>query len=322
MTWKKLSVAAATGAVLLVVVLISLSYSRFASQQIYQESVGHLEEIYTQINSTFRSAVTRSWRNYISDRSEGDPEELAAFLQGEKSAWHFTAFYFLSGDGRYITDLGGAGTLTLENNLDGQTGEYEEIVMTDGPDGTGRTTIFAVPIEPGRYRGFDYSAIGISFDCDGLARALSISAFSGQSDCFVISSDGRVLFSSRESREQPGNLLDHLDSRGFLDQADLETVSRDWAGGVQRVTACRLDGVPHYLCYQPMGISDWMLASTAPVEVVNSNMNHFAVVTLVVLAVLFGLLAFGVVFFISRGSRRRMWKKIRKFSPGSGCLTF
>ena len=139
MTRKKLLGAAAIGTVLLAVVLISLSYSRFSSQQIYQESVGHLEEIYTQINSAFRSAITgswrllRSWRNYISYASEEQPEELAAFIQEEKSAWHFTSFYFLARDGSYITDLGGVGKLELEKNLDEQTGEYEEIVMTEDP---------------------------------------------------------------------------------------------------------------------------------------------------------------------------------------------
>ena len=62
MARKKLLWALAAMAALAAVILISTAYSRFASRQIYQESVSHLEEIYTQINGTFRSTVTKNWR--------------------------------------------------------------------------------------------------------------------------------------------------------------------------------------------------------------------------------------------------------------------
>ena len=62
MTHKKLLGVAAALAAALAVLLTSFCYSRFASRQIYQESVSHLEEIYTQINGAFRSTITKKWR--------------------------------------------------------------------------------------------------------------------------------------------------------------------------------------------------------------------------------------------------------------------
>ena len=59
-TLKKIPRTAVMSVVLVVVVLTSLIYFRYALQQIRQESVSHLEEIYTQINSAFRSTITKN----------------------------------------------------------------------------------------------------------------------------------------------------------------------------------------------------------------------------------------------------------------------
>ena len=87
MARKNLQGAVIISAALFLVILISFGYYRFTSRQIFQESESHLEEIYAQINSTFRSTISknwrllRSWKRYISD---ADPEELTAFIQEEK----------------------------------------------------------------------------------------------------------------------------------------------------------------------------------------------------------------------------------------------
>lgn len=318
MTRNKLLGAAAVCAVLMTLILISLSYSRFASRQIYRESVSHLEEIYSQINSSFRSTITknwrllRSWRNYIADTAGDAPEKCRDFLQQEKEDWHFTTFYFISEDGNYITDSGDRGYLNLGEDLDRLVREQENIVVDGTLPSAEQITVFAVPTVPGSYLDFPYIAIGISFNSSDMTGALSINAFSGQSDCFITYSDGRILFSSQQSGQQPYNFLAYLRANGRFSGIDAEDVAQDWKNGEERVITCSLEGVNHYLAYQPVGFSDWMLVSIAPAEVVNASMNHFILVTLAVMALLFGIIALGAVVLIIFSNRRRLWEKNRE----------
>ncbi len=318
---KKLTRARATIAIVAAIamaILISLAYSRFATHQIVLESVSHLDEIYTQINSTFRSTITKnwrllhSWRNYIHATADTAPEELAAFIQEEKEDWHFTTFYFLSEDGNYTTELGQTGYLDLGKDLDRLVSAQEDIVVDGTLPNMKQITIFAVPTKPGHYLGFEYTAIGISFNTDDMAGALSINAFSGQSDCFITYSDGRILFSSKSDGDQPYNFLAYLRSNADFLGLDADFIAQDWKDGAHRTVICDLDGPSHYLSYQPVGFDDWMLVSVAPVGIVNASMNRFTLVTLIVLALLFGLIAVGVVVSIMLNSRRRMWEKNRE----------
>ncbi|WP_161844999.1 hybrid sensor histidine kinase/response regulator [Pseudoflavonifractor sp. 524-17] len=315
---KKQRGAAAIVAVLAVVILISIGYSGFASRQIYQESVSHLEEIYTQMNNTLRTTLTKNWRilrswsRYVSSTAEANPEEFFAFLQTAKEDWHFASFYFLDEEGAYVTDLGETGRLELGDNLERLTRSGENIVVDGEGSGGEWVTIFAVPVQPGRYRDFDYGAIGMSFRTDDMTKALSIQAFSGKSDCFITYPDGRVLFSSQSREKQPEHFLDYLDRSGTFSQEDMEKIARDWANGEQRVTICHLDGTAYYLCYQPVGFSGWMLAGIAPVDLVNANMNSFVIATLVVMALLFGVIAVGIILSVIMSNRRRMVEKNRE----------
>ena len=97
------------------IILISFAYSRFATQQILQESIEHLEEIYNQINDNFRSTVSknwrllRSWKSYIANSAEENPDGFTAFIEEEREDWHFSTFYFLAENGDYITSRGWRG---------------------------------------------------------------------------------------------------------------------------------------------------------------------------------------------------------------------
>lgn len=311
--WESVTILAA----LAVVLVISISYSRFASQQIFLESVNHLNEIYTQINSTFRSTISKNWRllhsweSYITQTAQSDPEEMVDFIQKEKADWHFTAFYFLSEDGAYITGQGDTGYLNLGDNLGRLVEDQENIVVDSVLPSARQITIFAVPIQPGQYQGFDYVAVGICFNTEDMTQALSINAFNGQSDCFITYSDGRILFSSQTKEQQPYNLLAYLREHGTFDGMDAEFVAQDWKNGTQRILICQLDGQPYYLCYQPVGFDNWMLAAIAPSDVVNAGMNYFSYVTVGVMALLFGVIAVGVVVLIMLSNRRRIREKNR-----------
>ena len=298
------------GAALAAVVVLSLFYARFASRQIYRESVSRLEEVYGQVNAALRSTISknwrllRSWQPYIA--AETDPAALADFLLEEGEAWHFTAFYFLAPDGSYVTGQGETGRMALAGlDLSDTASEVQS------PDGR-RLALFTVPAEPGTYRGFDYAAVGFAFPAEDMSGGLRVETFSDQSRCFVVLPGGQVLFSSHSGPDAPSNLLDDLRRRGSFSGMEPEDVARDWQRGERLTTMCRLDGRAHYLTYQPVGFSGWMLVSAAPADVVNAGMSRFSLVTLTVMALLFGILALGAVAASVHTSRRRVWEQDRE----------
>ncbi len=295
------------------IILISFAYSRFATQQILQESIEHLEEIYNQINDNFRSTVSknwrllRSWKSYIANSAEENPDGFTAFIEEEREDWHFSTFYFLAENGDYITSRGWRGNLDLgEENIRLLMEEQRDIVVDCTAPNAPRITVFAVPAKPGRYRDFHYSAIAFSFYSADMTRALSINAFAGQSDCFVIYPSGHVLFSSRIDETVPVNLMEWLHDQGLY----IDTVEQDWQDGTRRVLFINnASGRPLYLYYQPVGFSDWMLVSITPADVVNASMNHFILVTMAVMALLSALVAMAVVIYVILLNRRQVREK-------------
>jgi len=287
--------------------VLSLFYARFASRQIYRESVSRLEEVYGQVNAALRSTISknwrllRSWQPYIA--AETDPAALADFLLEEGEAWHFPAFYFLAPDGSYVTGQGETGRMALAGlDLSDTASEVQS------PDGR-RLALFTVPAEPGTYRGFAYAAVGFAFPAEDMSGGLRVETFSDQSRCFVVLPGGQVLFSSHSGPDAPSNLLDDLRRRGSFSGMEPEDVARDWQRGERLTTMCRLDGRAHYLTYQPVGFSGWMLVSAAPADVVNAGMSRFSLVTLTVMALLFGILALCAVAASVHTSRRRVWEQ-------------
>lgn len=296
----------------LIIAIICLLYSRFTSQQVYQESANHLNEIYTQIASTFRSTISKNWRLLQSWQpyiASARPDQLQDFMQQEKAAWHFTNFYFLAEDGSFITEEGQTGRLELGGSLK-QLAEGQNVVTDSNLPEAGQVTIFAVPTAAGEYQGFAYAALAISFNTSDMSHSLSIDAFSGQSQCYITYPDGRILFSSQSIElGQTYNLLEHLSLGTNFRNTTAEALFSQWQEGVSNVATCQLNGHNYYLAYQPVGFAGWMLAGLAPVAVVNANMHQFTLVTMLVMSLLFGLIAAGLVGILLLSSRRQMGEK-------------
>ena len=63
---KRNFILAAVGTV--VVLAVCFGYGHFVSNKIYEESTSHLREVYSQVNKTFTSLVSRNW-SLLSDWS-------------------------------------------------------------------------------------------------------------------------------------------------------------------------------------------------------------------------------------------------------------
>ena len=300
---------------LAVVVFICQIYSRFLAQRIYQESSHHLKETFTQVNTTFSALVSKNWRilrgweEYIQEIAAVDTEAFQTYIRKEKQDWSFTDFYFLSGDGNYMTADGRSGYLNLGRELETLVEGRENVVLDGSLPDADKIIIFAVPVTEGSYQGFSYTAIAISFNIQDLADALDIQSFSGQGKCYVSYGDGRIIFSSQVEEEQPYNLLAYLKKNQVLGEKTAEQVGQDWKDGASGVIRYRVGAKEYYLSYQPVGFSDWVMHGIVPVEAINSNMNMLTTVTMLVMAAIFTLIAANIVLLVISSNKRDIQKK-------------
>ena len=138
-------------------------YFDFVSQTIYEESTAHLREIFHQTNQTLYNLVSvnwgrmRLWVPYLSiARSEG---EIIDYVNLAKEESNFTDFFFISRNGYYISLDGQEGYLDLRYQLARLILDREPVVINSVVPDKPEIMVFAIPAEPGTYRGFSYEAI-------------------------------------------------------------------------------------------------------------------------------------------------------------------
>ena len=160
-------------------VWISIVYFNFISQRIYEDSTGHLSEIYGQVNRAFGSFVEKnwglldSWGDSLVLAEEKGGSAAADFIAGEQDYWGFSEFYFLSGDERCMTLSGLASGMALGGSWDSLIRQREPVMAGETlPDGR-EVTVFAVPVPHGTYGDFPYDAIAISYTNADLAKSLN-----------------------------------------------------------------------------------------------------------------------------------------------------
>ena len=64
-----------------------------------------------------------------------------------------------------------------------------------------RRVVFTVPISPVSIYGDTYTCIAVSYDNETLEEMIGGHAYNGQSDCYIVYPDGRVLLSEEPKSE-------------------------------------------------------------------------------------------------------------------------
>ena len=297
-------------AVGLAVIFVGVVYFRFISRRIFEDSTGHLEEIYGQVNRSFGDFIDRSWDlldssgDYLALAAEENAGAVEEYIADKQGQWGFTSFYFLSHDQSCMTpdgtrlslELGdGWGTLAREGSV------MAGVTLSDGRD----VTVFAVSVPTGRYRGFDYDAIAIGYTNADLANSLNVDAFSGYANCFVIRDDGAVLLSTQEGGNVFKNYLAYLDAASDLDEEGLTGLRSDWQNGVSGLIQCQVGGVSCCILYLPVGYQDYVMLSVVPQSAVSAGFLSVQKTTIIALAVLFLLIGATVFAVILSRSKKR-----------------
>ena len=92
---------------------VSLKYSRFVSDMIYEESAAHLTEIYHQANQSLHNLVGNNWSTmqmwvpYLNDMT--DEDLIKHYIEKLQKEAGFTEVYFISREGMYQTITGDHG---------------------------------------------------------------------------------------------------------------------------------------------------------------------------------------------------------------------
>lgn len=291
-----------------------IGYFTFVSFMVYQESTSHLKEIYTQSNKAFSDIVSEKWKNlndwlpYL-EKANSD-EEMSQYISDRQEQWGFTDFYFITRDGDYITSDGKTGYISLRNQLPDLMENDKPILASAAFPGYPELIFFAVPAFKGKYGGFEFEAIGISYNNSDMAESLEASAFEGCSESYVIDGTGRVIIDCAMTCDNTFfNLISWLEKETSMGTAEIKSLSDKMNNGEFGVTRFVKSGEGYYLVYQPTNLLDWTVVGIVPTAVVNASMNRLQAITIpAIIAVSVFIFAI-VIFFIVSENRKNLAAK-------------
>lgn len=298
------------------IVAVCVQYSRFVLQTIYKESTDHLTEIYHQANRSLHNMVSRKWGAmhmwvpYIQDMSS--ERQIENYIADAREEVGFTDFYFVSRDGSYLTVNGETGYLDMKEDLPSLILYDKDVVLTSVVPGQPQIIVFAVPSDPGTYMGFDYEAIAIGFNNSDLMETLEITAFDGQSACYVIHSDGRVIVDNTtdtENHREFYNFFALMENNSDFSEDEIASLREDILQGRDGTVAFHLDGTYYYLTYESAEFEDWTVLGLVPTDVVNASMNRLQTNTMTLVAIITSIPCVVLLSFIIHQNRLKLKRK-------------
>lgn len=300
-----------------------LVYSAYTQEQIYQESTANLLSTYGQSAKTFTMFAQRNWNiltdwdSYLCTLVEnGQQEEQWQEYIAQKATWQYTDFYLFNEQCEFWTTAGRQGTAEhMKEN-------FAELYAANGPVITSYTSsqgirkiMFAVPMEqPLQLGDTTYTALAVSYDNAVLEKLLSSMVYEGQSDCYVVRSNGEVVLSTEvktEITEQLTNLFDYLQQNARVDQPYFDTMVQTLPQGGEGCVLFTMNGQKYYLIYQPVGILDWGIIGIVPTGVVDAGMRRVQMATIFIIT-LHGLLVMAGVVRIQRDAERNRRRDLER----------
>lgn len=317
---------------MLLVMLVSIFvYSFYTQKQIYQESTANLLSTYGQSAKTLTMFAQRNWNiltdwdSYLSGLVEkGQQEEQWQDYIAQKATWQYTDFFLFNEQCEFWTTAGRQGTAEHMKE------SFAELYAANGPVITSYTSsqgirkvMFAMPMgQPLQLGDTTYTALAVSYDNAVLEKLLSSMVYEGQSDCYVVRSDGEVVLSTEVKTviaELMTNLFDYLQQNASVDQPYFDTMVQTLPQGGEGCVLFTMNGQKYYLIYQPVGIMDWGIIGIVPTGVVDAGMRRVQGVTILVIALL-GLLIMAGVVKIQRDAERNRRRELEHHREASDMM--
>lgn len=308
---------------LLVLLVGILAYSAYTQKEVYQESTANLLSTYGQSAKTFTMFAQRNWNiltdwdSYLGALAErGEQEGQWQEYIAQKATWQYTDFFLFNEQCEFWTTAGRQGTAEhMKEN-------FAELYAANGPVITSYTSsqgirkvMFAMPMEqPLQLGDTTYTALAVSYDNAVLEKLLSSMVYEGQSDCYVVRSDGEVVLSTEVKTvivELMANLFDYLQQNASVDQPYFDTMVQTLPQGGEGCVLFTMNGQKYYLIYQPLGILDWSIIGIVPTGVVDAGMRRVQMATIFIIT-LHGLLIMAGVVKIQRDAERNRRRDLER----------
>ena len=315
---KKQSSIALLTALLAIVFAAGIGvYSNYIGMQIYQESSDHLLESYAQISKTFTLFVQRNWTvlsqwdSLMKDvQTDEDVDEIWNTIQDNRSSWHYSDFYLFNECTQYITADGRRGS------ADSISSVVREVYSEDGPIVSTYTAtygvskiVFAMPLSRSMtLDGVTYTGLAVSYDTDMVDNLVDGSMYGGQSDCYVVRTNGDIVLALEPQTELckgMTNLYDlsnHADWKyGSMD--DIKDCIQLGKSGSAQFTC---DGTRNYLVTTPTAFPDWSLVGIIYTDEVDGALYNVQNSSLILLGALSFFAVIIVVLALGMESRLRL----------------
>ena len=281
-------------------------YSSYIGMKIYQESSDHLFESFSQISKTFTLFVQRNWtvlsqwNDLMSNAPDDeDIDSIWPDVQDSKASWHYSDFYLFNKNSYYLMADGRHG------RTDSINGVFQEMYSKDGPIVSTYTAsngvpkiAFAMPLSRSMtLDGVTYTGLAVSYDTDVVDDLVDGSMYDGQSDCYIVRTNGDIALAlepETELCEGLTNLYD-LDSHaewkyGTMDDI-MDCIQRGKSGSAQ--FTCQK--ARHYLVAMPTNFPNWSLVGIIRADEVDGPMRS---VQLSTIATLGALCIFAVIIVV------------------------
>lgn len=300
-----------------------LAYSAYTQKQVYQESTANLLSTYGQSAKTFTMFAQRNWNiltdwdSYLGALAErGEQEGQWQEYIAQKATWQYTDFYLFNEQCEFWTTAGRQGTAEHMRAAFEELYTANEPVITSYTSSQGvRKIMFAMPMEqPLQLGDTTYTALAVSYDNAVLEKLLGSMVYEGQSDCYIVRSNGDVVLSTEtktEITEQMTNLFDYLQQNARVDKPYYDTMVQTLPQGGEGCVLYTLNRQKYYLIYQPLGILDWSIIGIVPTGVVDAGMRRVQNATILVIALL-GLLIMAGVVKIQRDAERNRRRELER----------
>lgn len=283
-------------------------YSSYIGMKIYQESSDNLFESFSQISKTFTLFVQRNWTVLgqwdgllKNTGSDADAENIWPDVQGSKESWRYSDFYLLNEDSQYLTAdgrKGSAGSIS---------GVIQELYNEDGPIVSTYTAsygvpkiVFAMPLSRNiTLDGVTYTGLAVSYDTDVVDDLVDGSMYSGQSDCYIVRTNGDIVLALEPQTELCKGLtnLYDIDAHAEWKYGTMDDIRDCIQLGKSGSAQFTCGSVRNYLIAIPTNFPDWALVGIIHADEVDSAMRSvqqstsFALGALCIFAVIIVVLA-------------------------------
>ena len=292
-------------------------YSSYIGMKIYQESSDHLFESFSQISKTFTLFVQRNWtvlsqwNDLMSNAPDDeDIDSIWPDVQDSKASWHYSDFYLFNKNSYYLMADGRHG------RTDSINGVFQEMYSKDGPIVSTYTAsngvpkiAFAMPLSRSMtLDGVTYTGLAVSYDTDVVDDLVDGSMYDGQSDCYIVRTNGDIALAlepETELCEGLTNLYD-LDSHAewkYGTMGDIKDCIQNGKSGSAQFTC---QGGRNYLVAIPTAFPDWTLVGIIRADEVDGPMRSVQLSTIATLGALSIFAVIIVVLALGMESQLRL----------------